>query len=61
MRASGRRGLSIGRAKQKRELVRLRRLQRLLRQVMEAGKILLLADEETNTALIQLSGARGVR
>jgi len=41
--------------------VRLRRLQRLLRQVMEAGKILLLADEETNTALIQLSGARGVR
>lgn len=46
--------------RKQRELARLRELRLLLRDVMEAGQILLLADPETNARLIQLAGARGV-
>ena len=42
------------------ELRELRRLRKLLRQVMEAGHLLLMADHETNQELIKLARARNV-
>lgn len=42
------------------EIAKLRRLRKLLREIMEAGQIMLMCDEEIASEIIKLSGARGV-